>query len=395
MFGNFLIGLREGLEASLVVSLLIAYLKRIHDNKALKPLWIGVGLAIAMSIGLAALLTFTSTSLLQSFESREAFGGIMSLIAVGFVTWMIFWMKKMGRHLKDLLEEKMHEAVVAGTFAITACAFVSVSREGVETSLFFWSSLQSTRDSVDNNSLVPLWGFLIGITAAVAISIALYKKLLKINLGKFFTRTGLLLIFVAAGIAAYAFHDLQEAGIIPGINNISFDATSVLDPNSIHGAIFRGIIPISPQPTWLEIAIFLAYIGVVMSLYISKRNPLSIIKKAAPVATLIVVSVIALSACSSEKKAESTLEVTSNKNSCTYVKGDAKAGNVELKVSNKDSKVTEVYVLKNNKIVDEIEDIPSGQTRSAVITFEEGKYTIKCKPGMKGDGITTDVEITK
>lgn len=393
MFGNFLIGLREGLEAALVVSLLIAYLVRIGNRKALKPLWIGVSIAIGMSVGLAAMLTFTSTTLLQSFESREAFGGIMSLIAVGFVTWMIFWMKKMGRHLKHDLESKMEHAIAAGSGAIAACAFICVSREGVETSLFFWSSLESARDSATSGSRIALWGFLIGIATAIAISMALYRQLLKINLGKFFTRTGMLLIFVAAGIAAYAFHDLQESGLVPGINNVAFDATSVLDPNSIHGALFRGIIPISPQPTWLEISVFIAYIGVVLPLYISKPKTKAVAKKAAPIAASALVLILALSGCSAKEKADSVLKVTSDAKECTFDDTETKTGKTALEVTNKDSKVTEVYVLKGDKIIDELEDVPPSQTRSRTIELEAGTYTIRCKPGMKGDGIDTEVAV--
>ena len=399
MFGNFLIGLREGLEAALVVSLLIAYLVRTDNKKAIRPLWFGVGIAISMSIGLAAMLTFTSTTLLQSFESREAFGGIMSLIAVAFVTWMIFWMKKMGMHLKSELESKMHDALTGGVVGIALCAFISVSREGVETSLFFWSSLQSTRDSVGGGSLVPLWGFLIGIATAIALAMALYRRLLKINLGKFFTRTGMLLIFVAGGIAAYAFHDLQEAGIIPGINNVAFDASVVLDPNSIHGALFRGIIPISPQPTWLEISVFVIYIGVVLTLYIAPTRFIPFMKRTAPVAAsllALMVLVVSLSACSAKEEASSTLKVISNKSVCAVTNPESvKPGTVKLSVENKDSKVTEVYVLKGDSIVDELEDIPAAQTRARTIELEEGTYTVRCKPGMKGDGIDTDFTISK
>lgn len=392
MFGNFLIGLREGLEAALVVSLLIAYLVRTDNKKALKPLWLGVGIGVGLSIALAAMLTFTSTSILQSFESREAFGGIMSLIAVGFVTWMIFWMKRMGRHLKDDLESKMQSALAGGTVAIVLCAFMSVSREGVETSLFFWSSLNSVRES-SGSSMTPLWGFLIGIATAVGIAVALYRRLLHINLGKFFARTGMLLVFVAAGIAAYAFHDLQEAGLIGGINNVAFDATSVLNPNSIHGALFRGVIPISPQPTWLEISVFTIYLGVVMFFYLNDKAANSL-KKILPVSALVLVVTISLGACSS-KKYDSTLAVTSDAKKCEVTSSPIKPGKVELKVTNDDSKVTEVYVLQNEKIIDELEDVGPGQTRSSSIELEEGSFSVKCKPGMKGDGIKDNFEVKK
>lgn len=398
MFGNFLIGLREGLEASLVVSLLIAYLVRTNNKKALRPLWVGVAMAISLSIGLAAMLTFTSTSLLQSFESREIFGGVMSLIAVGFVTWMIFWMKKMGINLRCELETKMQDALVGGALTIAACAFISVSREGVETSLFFWSSLQSTRDSIGSNSYTPLWGFLIGIVTAVVLAIALYKQLLKINLGKFFTNTGMLLIFVAGGILAYAFHDLQEGGLIPGINSVAFDATSVLDPNSIHGALFRGIIPISPQPTWLEISVFIIYIGVVLSLYIAQPKMKTILKRSAPVApiaAMVIVLALTLTGCSSKESSSSKLIVTSDSKSCTFDDSKTTAGDVEMSVYNKDSKVTEVYILKDGIGIAELENVGPSQTRKRMVDLEPGDYTILCKPGMKGKGIGADITVKK
>lgn len=263
MFANYLIGLREGIEAALVVSILIAYLVKTGRRDALLPVWIGVGAAVALSLLFGAALTFTSSSM--SFKAQEAFGGIMSIVAVGFVTWMIFWMKRTARNIKGELHGRLDSAMGVGPIAIAVVAFIAVAREGLETSLFIWAAVQST-----GSGTAPVLGATLGLATAIVLGWLFYRGALKINLAKFFTWTGAALVVVAAGVFAYAIHDLQEAGILPGLNTIAYDISGAIPPSSWYGTLFKGIFNVSSTPSWLEIGAWLAYLIPVMFLFFRK-----------------------------------------------------------------------------------------------------------------------------
>lgn len=253
MFSNYLIGLREGLEAALVVGILVAYLVKTGRKDKLAPLWIGIGVAIAVSLAFGAILTYGSSTM--TFEAQEAFGGFMSIIAVGFVTWMVFWMKKTARSLKGELHGKIDTAVALGPIALAATATIAVGREGLETALFLWTNIQATGDTA-----APVIGAVLGLATAVVLGYLIYRQAIAINLAKFFTITGALLIVVAAGVLAYGIHDLQEAGILPGLNNTAFDISSWYSASSWYGTLLKGIFNFSPNPTVLEVIVWFAYL---------------------------------------------------------------------------------------------------------------------------------------
>lgn len=260
MFANFLIGLREGLEAALVVSILVAYLTKTGNRDRLPPVWAGVLIALGVSLAFGALLTFTSNRL--SFEAQEAFGGTLSIVAVGFVTWMIFWMRRTARHLSTDLRGRLDQALAMGTAALVATAFIAVGREGLETSLFIWSAVQAT-----GQSTAPVLGATAGLLTAVVMGYLFYRGALAINLAKFFTWTGAALIVVAAGVLAYGVHDLQEAGLLPGLNAIAFDISGALPPGSWYATLLRGTINLTPVTTWLQAIAWVAYIVPVTVLF--------------------------------------------------------------------------------------------------------------------------------
>ena len=260
MLANYLIGLREGLEATLVVSILVAYLVKTGHRDRLRPIWLGVAAAIAVSLAFGALLTFTSNNL--SFEAQERFGGLMSIVAVVFVTWMIFWMRRTARFLKTELQGKLDAALLMGTFALTLTAFIAVAREGLETSLFIWAAAQSAGSGAS-----PIVGATLGIATAVVLGYLLYRRAVTINLAKFFTWTGAGLIIVAGGVLAYGVHDLQEARDLPGLNSLAFDVSNAVPPDSWYGTLLKGIFNFSPATTWLEAAAWLLYVVPVMVLF--------------------------------------------------------------------------------------------------------------------------------
>lgn len=268
MFANYLIGLREGLEAALVVGILVAYLVRTGRRDQLRALWLGVAAAAAMSATAGALLTFTSRSM--SFKAQETFGGVMSILAVGFVTWMIFWMRRTARSLKGELHEKLDLALAVGSFAIAVTAFIAVGREGLETALFLWTAIQATGSSAS-----PVIGATLGLVSAVILGYLFYRRSVKLNLATFFRFTGAGLIIVAAGVLAYGLHDLQEAGYLlgGGLGEIVFDGTGVLPPSSWWGALFKGIFSISAAPTRLELLGWTLYAVPTMVLFLRPGRP--------------------------------------------------------------------------------------------------------------------------
>jgi len=271
VLANFLIGLREGLEASLVVVILIAYLVKSDRTHLLPRIWTGIAVAVGISLAFGALLTWGPRSL--TFEAQEAIGGTLSIIAVGFVTWMVFWMARHARGLSGELRGKIDLAAEAGGASLAVVAALAVGREGLETALFLWAATQAAT-STGGSSVSPLLGALLGILTAVAMGYAFYKGVLKINLSKFFTWTGAILIVVAAGVLAYGFHDLQEAGIVPGLNSLAFDVSGTIEPTSWLGTFLKGIFNFSPATTWLELTAWVLYVVPTLTIFLRRvRTP--------------------------------------------------------------------------------------------------------------------------
>ncbi|QZN85612.1 iron uptake transporter permease EfeU [Cellulomonas sp. C5510] len=262
MVANYLIGLREGLEAALVVSILVAYLVRTDRRRLLPALWAGVAAAVGISLGFGALLTFGPRGL--SFEAQEAIGGTLSIVAVGLITWMIFWMARTARHLTADLHHRLDDAVAAGRGAVVVVALLAVGREGLETALFLWAGAQATSDG----TAAPLLGAGLGILTAVALAWLMYRGAVRLDLRRFFAWTGLFLVLVAAGVLAYGVHDLQEAGILPGLNSLAFDVSAAVPPSSWYGTLLKGVLNFTPATTWLQLVAWVAYVVPVLTVFI-------------------------------------------------------------------------------------------------------------------------------
>ncbi|WP_395297766.1 iron uptake transporter permease EfeU [Kitasatospora hibisci] len=261
MFGNYLIGLREGLEASLVVCILIAYLVKTGRRDKLPPVWVGIGSAVGLSMAFGAVLQFGSSQL--TFEAQEALGGSLSIIAVGLVTWMVFWMRRTARHLKAELHGKLDAALAMGTTALVVTSFLAVGREGLETALFIWSAVQATNDGYN-----PIIGAALGLFTSVVLGWLFYRGALKINLAKFFTWTGAMLVVVAAGVLAYGVHDLQEAGWLGGLHDVAFDISSTIPKDSWYGTLLKGVFNFQPDPTVLQLAVWAAYLVPTLAIFL-------------------------------------------------------------------------------------------------------------------------------
>ena len=261
MLANFLIGLREGLEAGLVVGILIAYVVKINRRDVLPRIWLGVGIAVLLSLGLGCLLTFGTYGL--SFQAQELIGGLLSIVAAGFVTWMIFWMLRTARGLSRELRSEVDSHLAGAGWGLVLVAFLAVGREGLETALFIWAAVQAS-----GSTTLPLIGASLGIVVAVVLAYLIYRGVLSINLSKFFTYMGVFLIVVAGGVLAYGVHDLQEAGFLPGLGSLAFDVSAAVPPDSWYGTLLKGVFNFSPATTVLEAVAWVSYVVPVMTLFL-------------------------------------------------------------------------------------------------------------------------------
>ena len=289
MFATFLIGLREGLEAALVVGMLVAYVSRIDRRDVLPRLWIGVSLAIVLSLGIGAVLTFGTMTL--TFQAQEIIGGLLSLVAVAMVTWMVFWMQRTAKTMKASLEGHIDRALaIGGLWAIVTIGFVSVAREGIETTLLLWSMVQSFGDAPS-----ALIGAVLGLASAVALGWLLARGLLRLDLSVFFAWTGVILVIAAAGVLAYAFMDLAEAGVVPGpfseaapIDPVTgavavgwgafpfgwaFDLSAAIPPGSPLAAILQATVGFMPRMTWIQVVAWVLYIAIVGTFFVRGLRP--------------------------------------------------------------------------------------------------------------------------
>lgn len=262
MLSTFLIALREGLEAALIVGILVAYVVKTDRRYLLAPIWTGVGVAITVSLAFGGFLTFTSKEL--SARGEEIFAGTTSFVAVGLVTWMVFWMKRAARSLKTELHNKVDTAVQIGKVGLVSAAFFAVAREGLETSLFIYSNFKTVSQTTE-----PTIGLILGLTAAVLLGYLVYNRAIKLNLAKFFTITGVALIVVAAGVLSYGIHEFQEFGLIPGESAYAWNTESWLSADSIIGTILSGTIGISTKISWIQLIFWAAYMAITLRFYLA------------------------------------------------------------------------------------------------------------------------------
>ncbi|HYG72560.1 MAG TPA: iron uptake transporter permease EfeU [Actinomycetota bacterium] len=265
MGAAFIIALREGIEAALIVSILLAYLKQLQRTDRSKLVWWGTVLALAVSIAAGTLIFVVG----GEFEgtAEQVFEGLVTLSAVVVLTWMIFWMRRQGARIKSELQEKVDTALVAGGFALAALAFFAVLREGIETALFIFAAAEGT--AVEAGGIGgQLIGAALGLGLATVLGILLYRGGIRLNLRTFFRVTGAALIVIAAGLFAYSIHELQEAGWFPVLEAHAFDLSATLPDDSGVGAVLRGLVGYNADPTVLEVASWLAYLVVIGALYL-------------------------------------------------------------------------------------------------------------------------------
>ena len=259
LFGSGLIGLREGLEAAIVVVVLVAFLVKSNRRDALKWVWLGVAAAVVMTVGVFLAIQYGAYTVKDL--AAEAIAGVTSLVAVAIVTSMVLWMRTASAGLSGELRAGLSKALESGAAAVVALAFLAVGREGFETALFMVGYAEA-------ETAWPLLGLLIGVVIAAGIAWGIYAGALRINLAKFFSYTGAFLIVVAAGILAYGIGALQTVGWLPGAGSRAFDISSWLDWSSWYGQIIQGVFNITPTPTVLQLVCWLSYLVAVLALFL-------------------------------------------------------------------------------------------------------------------------------
>jgi high-affinity iron transporter len=421
---NLLIGLREGLEAGLVVSILLAAVRKIappedrNGRLSAAPVWLGVLGAVMVAGSFAAVLTF-ATSVLSS-RAQEAVGGLLSVLSVGLVTSMVFWMRRTAASLSAHLRGEVQRAVTIGAGALTLTAFLAVGREGLETTLFLWTAVRASGQTVS-----PLIGAALGLAAAVVLCWLLYRRAVRLNVGVFFNRTAIALIVIAAGVLAYGLGDLQDAGLLSGQRWIAFDLTAHVDPGSWWVSIISGATELSPKMTVLQVVAWIVYLAVVIPLFVQAGRAAATAKKpaapaqAAPasagggeqrpprwerlvarrpwaVAGILVIVPAAAAAVTivalPPAEASATTAVTVTSTGCAKDWTAASTGPQTFTVSNQSSKAGEINLDDAaGAVVAEIETIGPGTTAGMTATLGPGSYTFECH--MSGEAVTTSATV--
>jgi len=256
MLASALITFREGLEAALIVGIVLGYLKKTGHLEQQRRVWWGVLAAAAVS--LAAALGLQALGARLEGRAEQLFEGITMLLAAGVLTWMIFWMQTQGRRIQGQLEADVQRAVAGGSgWALFSLAFLAAVREGIETALFLSAAVFAS------SPVQTLVGGLLGLAVAVAVGWLIFAASLRLDVRGFFWVTGLLLLFVSAGLVAQGVHELQEAAVLPAIIEHVWDTNPVLDEKSALGSILKSLFGYNGNPSLLEVLSYAGYCLVV------------------------------------------------------------------------------------------------------------------------------------
>ncbi len=269
MLSSLLITLREGLEAALIIGIILAYLVRTDNRRGIKPVWLGTSLAVVISL----IAGVTIYLLAGEFSGRaeEIFEGLAMFLAVGVLTWMIFWMRRQAVDIKSHLHAQVKSVLNSGSsLGLVVLAFVVVVREGIETVLFLFAATRVAESPV----LFAVGGFL-GLAIAVVIGYSIYKGSSRLNLRTFFNVTSLVLIVFAAGLLAYGIHEFIEAGIIPPLVDPVWDINHILSEKSTFGLFLKAILGYNGNPALVEVVAYLIYLALILGSYF---RPIKLIK---------------------------------------------------------------------------------------------------------------------
>lgn len=395
---NLLIGLREGLEAGLVVSILLAAVHKsplaADGRRITVPIWLGALGALTVSASFAAVLSSTTSSL--STIGQDVVGGLLSILAVGLVTAMIFWMSRTAANLSGELSDKVEHALVLGAGALALTAFLAVAREGLETTLFFWTAAKAARETIG-----PVIGGAVGLLIAVVLCWLLYRRAVRLNLKVFFTRTAVILIVIAAGILSYGVGDLQTAGWLPGHSWYAFDLSRQISADSWWVTIITGITQLTPHMTVLQVLVWIGYLAIIIPAFLRAsrqstqpatksgpegeptafarligRRPLAVAAVIVVVPALLAAAAIAI--LPSANPSDST-RVTITATGCADDWRSARTGVQTFTVVNKSGKTGEMNLVDaDNGVIGEIETLGPSTSATLTATLSRGTYKFTC-----------------
>jgi len=253
MAGSLLIMLREGLEAALIVGIILGYLAKTGNRSKSGIVWWGVGAAIAASLVAGAIIFLTAGSL--EGRAEEIFEGAAMFIAVGVLTYMIFWMRRQAINIRAHLHAQLNTALASGSlFALGLLAFVAVGREGVESALFMFATSQAATPGA------TLIGGLAGLAGAIMLGYLLYRGIYRLDLRTFFNVTSMLLLLFAAGLLAHGIHEFHEAGLIPPVVEQVWNTNGILNENSLPGSFAKALLGYNGNPSLVEVLMYAGYL---------------------------------------------------------------------------------------------------------------------------------------
>ncbi len=269
---GLLTGLREGVEAALIISIILAYLAKTGNRRHFPRILVGAGLATGLSVALGLVLWVSFGGLKEPYE--QIFEGLTMLLAAGVVTWMLFWMRRQAASVKGDLQAAVDRALDDGSAtALAVLAFVAVIREGIETSLF----LVGQAASVADGAIWILAGALVGLAIATLLGVGFYQGSRRLNLASFFRWTGIALVFIAAGLLSKAVHEFIEIGLVAFGTQTLFDLSAILPHGggNLVGQFLRALFGYTATPEVATFLVWLTYIVVVLTLYLRpvKRPP--------------------------------------------------------------------------------------------------------------------------
>jgi high-affinity iron transporter len=252
---------REGLEASLIVGIVLGYLAKTENRRYFRLIWLGTAAAVAASVATGAALFFTVGEL--EGRAEQIFEGLAMLSAVAVLTWMIFWMRRQAANIKRELEARLANAIAAGSaVGLASVVFFAVLREGWETALFLFAIGESS------TPLATAIGAAVGLMISISLGVAIYMGSRRLNLRQFFTATGLLLIVFAAGLLAHATHEFQEAGLLPETIEHLWNTNALVSEDSHLGKFLTALFGYNGDPSALEVGVWLAYLGTSLAFFL-------------------------------------------------------------------------------------------------------------------------------
>ena len=388
MLPSFVIGLREGVEAALIVGIIASFLRQEGRRDALRPMWLGVAAAVAICVAIGVLLEILDEELPQ--RQQEGLETVIGVAAIGIVTFMIMWMRRHARGLSGQLRDSARLALASGsTRALVAMAFFAVIREGLETVVFLLAVFQGADDPA-----VAGLGALLGLACAVAIGFLIYSGGVRLNLSRFFRITGFVLVLVAAGLVATTIHTAHEAGWLNAGQGQALDLTWLVVPGSWTSALLTGMLGWQPLPTYAELIGYVAFLVPAM-LYVLWPAGVKV-RARAPVASgpvvILLLLVLVLAGCGSTSSGgkdapsggagEKTVELKLTDAGCSPAAVKLDAGRTTFKVTNAGTgRVSELEILQGARILGEKENLVAGLSGSFTLTLQPGDYALSCPGG--------------